>query len=265
MVLKSDGTIDKKVIGSVVKSLKADCENAADWNTLVDIFENPSLQMVSFTITEKGYNLFNSNGDYLPSVQEDFQNTNKPKNIIAKVAALCYKRYLKGEYPLAMVSMDNCSHNGDKLYQAVKEIGEKWVENKLVPQGFADYINDENKLSFPWTMIDKITTRPDSNVQKKLNEVGFEDTEMYITDKNTYTAPFVNAEEAQYLVVEDLFPHGRPPLDKAGIIFTDRATVNIVEKMKVCTCLNPLHTALAIFGCLLSFNTIYEEMQDMMF
>ena len=32
--------------------------------------------------------------------------------------------------------------------------------------------------------------------------------------------------------------------------------------MKVCTCLNPLHTALAIYGCLLGHNAIYEEMKD---
>lgn len=32
--------------------------------------------------------------------------------------------------------------------------------------------------------------------------------------------------------------------------------------MKVCTCLNPLHTTLAIFGCLLGFDRIYKEVQD---
>lgn len=32
--------------------------------------------------------------------------------------------------------------------------------------------------------------------------------------------------------------------------------------MKVCTCLNPLHTALAIFGCLLGYQKISEEMKD---
>jgi fructuronate reductase len=35
-----------------------------------------------------------------------------------------------------------------------------------------------------------------------------------------------------------------------------------VEKMKVCTCLNPLHTALAVFGCLLGFTSISDEMKD---
>ena len=34
------------------------------------------------------------------------------------------------------------------------------------------------------------------------------------------------------------------------------------EKMKVCTCLNPLHTALAVFGCLLGYKKISEEMKD---
>ena len=51
-------------------------------------------------------------------------------------------------------------------------------------------------------------------------------------------------------------------LDKGGIIFTDRATVDKVEKMKVCTCLNPLHTALAIYGCLLGYTLISEEMKN---
>ena len=75
-------------------------------------------------------------------------------------------------------------------------------------------------------------------------------------------APFVNAEETEYLVIEDSFPNGKLPLDKVGVIYTDRETVDKVEKMKVCTCLNPLHTALAIFGCLLGFKTIHDEMDD---
>ena len=35
-----------------------------------------------------------------------------------------------------------------------------------------------------------------------------------------------------------------------------------VEKMKVCTCLNPLHTTLAVFGCLLGYELISEEMKN---
>jgi fructuronate reductase len=95
-----------------------------------------------------------------------------------------------------------------------------------------------------------------------LNLTGFESTDIVITKGNTYIAPFVNAEGPQYLVLEDSFPNGRMPLEKAGVFFTDRETVERVEKMKVCTCLNQLHTALAIFGCLLGFNLIADEMKD---
>lgn len=52
------------------------------------------------------------------------------------------------------------------------------------------------------------------------------------------------------------------PLEFAGVMFADRQTVDRVEKMKVCTCLNPLHTSLAIFGCLLGYTLIADEMRD---
>ena len=118
------------------------------------------------------------------------------------------------------------------------------------------------KVSFPWTMIDKITPRPDETVKGILLNDGIEDLDQIITSKKTYAAPFVNAEECEYLVIEDDFPNGREALEKGGLIFTDRETVDKVEKMKVCTCLNPLHTTLAVFGCLLGYDLISKEMKD---
>ena len=49
---------------------------------------------------------------------------------------------------------------------------------------------------------------------------------------------------------------------KSGVMFTTRETVEKVERMKVCTCLNPLHTTLAVYGCLLGYTKISEEMKD---
>lgn len=91
---------------------------------------------------------------------------------------------------------------------------------------------------------------------------GFEDAQVMVTSKNTYVSGFVNAEECEYLAIEDNFPAGRPPLEKAGVVFGDRETVDKIEKMKVCTCLNPLHTCLAVFGCLLGYEKISDEMLD---
>ena len=158
--------------------------------------------------------------------------------------------------------MDNCSHNGDRLREAIAAFAKEWEAGEKVKKGFLSYIKNKEKVSFPWTMIDKITPRPDKKVETILEKDGIRGMQPIITEKRTYTAPFVNAEECEYLVIEDCFPNGRPPLEKAGVFFTDRETVERVEKMKVCTCLNPLHTTLAIFGCLLGYELIAEEMKD---
>ena len=73
---------------------------------------------------------------------------------------------------------------------------------------------------------------------------------------------FVNAEETEYLVIEDNYTNGRPPMELGGVLYTDRETVDKVERMKVCTCLNPLHTAMSIYGCMLGYSLISEEMKD---
>ena len=158
--------------------------------------------------------------------------------------------------------MDNCSHNGEKLRAGVMEMALAWRANGLVSADFIEWLEDETKVSFPWSMIDKITPRPAEAITKQLEAKGIEDMAAIITSKNTYIAPFVNAEQPQYLVVEDRFPNGRPPLEKAGVYMTTRDIVNQTERMKVTTCLNPLHTALAVYGCLLGYKKIADEMKD---
>lgn len=263
VTLKADGSIEKTVVGSIVESCILDSENDKEYDRLKEIFKKDSLQMATFTITEKGYSLVNANGQLLPVVEADYKaGPKKPASYIGKVASLLYARYKAGEKPIAMISTDNCSHNGDKLYAAVNAYAVEWSKNGLVDEGFVAYIQDKNKVSFPWSMIDKITPRPDGSVEEILRADGLEGLEPVITSKNTYVAPFVNAEECEYLVIEDAFPNGRPELEKGGLMFTERETVDKVEKMKVCTCLNPLHTALAVYGCLLGYDKISEEMKD---
>ena len=261
--LKADNTVEKTIVGSIMESLILDSKNEAEYARLREIFKNPSLQMASFTITEKGYATANAKGEFFPAVAADFEkDPEAPESYLGKVVSLLYTRYTHGALPIAMVSMDNCSHNGDKLYAAVNAFAKAWTDNGLVEAGFLGYVNDQTKVTFPWSMIDKITPRPDAKVEAMLAEDHIGGLDAVVTSKNTYIAPFVNAEECEYLVIEDAFPNGKPALDKGGIIFTDRATVDKVEKMKVCTCLNPLHTALAIYGCLLGYTLISEEMKN---
>ena len=262
VTLKSDGSTEKNVIASVAEALKADCSDK-DFARLEAIFRNPSLQMASFTITEKGYSLVAAGGAFIPGVEDDFQKgPAAPVSYMGKVAALLHRRYLAGALPISMVSMDNCSHNGDLLRTAIMTFARKWQENGRTDAGFTAYLENPAKVGFPWSMIDKITPRPDDGVKAMLVKDGIEGAEGRVTTKGTYIAPFVNAEETEYLVIENAFPNGRMPLEKGGVIFTSRETVDKVEKMKVCTCLNPLHTALAVFGCLMGYSLINEEMKN---
>ncbi|MBQ9164939.1 MAG: mannitol dehydrogenase family protein [Bacteroidaceae bacterium] len=249
--LQSSGTIEKKVIASVTEALKADFQ-FDDWNRLVEIFRKPSLQMISFTITEKGYSV----------APADLERGLKPVLAMGKVTALLLERFQAGQLPLTVQSMDNCSHNGDKVKAGVFAYAEKWVKEGLAPQAFLDYLNDSSKITFPWSMIDKITPRPHQKVQEMLAADGFEDNNYIETEKHTFTAPFVNAEEVQYLVIEDNYTNSRPPLDLGGALYTTRETVDKVETMKVTTCLNPLHTAMSIYGCMLGYTLISAEMAD---
>ena len=262
VTLKADGTIKKEVIASISKALWMG--NKENFDELKSIFRAPSLKIASLTITEKAYNLYGPGGEARPDAEEDFKNgpekNTGPSNYLAKITSLLLERYRAACLPIAMISMDNCSHNGDKLFSAVETFAKKWTENGFIEKGFLDYIRDRKIVSFPWSMIDKITPGPDRGVKELLEKDGFTDTEFY--SKTTPTAPFVNAEEPQYLVIEDKFPAGRPALEKAGVLFTARETVDKVEKMKVCTCLNPLHTALAVSGCLLGYTRISEEMKN---
>lgn len=259
--LGKEGISGKTVVASMTEALRCDGANKEDEDRLHQVLCAPSLQMVSLTITEKGYATTDANGRALPMVEKDIMlSPDHAQTTIGKLCAGLYFRYKANAKPLALVSMDNCSRNGDKLRGAILYIAEGWRENNFVTKEFLNYI--EKKVSFPISMIDKITPRPGTDVSGILLNDGVDCALPFVTTRNTYTACYVNAEETEYLVIEDKFPNGRPALEDAGIYFTDRDTVDKAERMKVCTCLNPLHTALAVLGCMLGHTRICTEMQD---
>jgi fructuronate reductase len=169
---------------------------------------------------------------------------------------------LRNQAPIAMVSTDNFSENGARLEAAILTIAKGWLEKGFVEKGFIDYLTNPKKVTFPWSMIDRITPNPAESVATRLKADGFEDYQIVHTEKHTNIAPFGNTEETHYLVIEDNFPNGRPPLEEAGVLLADRETVNDADQMKVTACLNPLHTALAIFGNLLGYTSIWKEVEN---
>jgi fructuronate reductase len=229
VTLHGNGQIEKRLIHSITEAF----DGNRNPERLNEIFAGPGLQLVSFTITEKGY---------------------KNEAIMEKVARGLLARYKAKNPPMALVSFDNISENGEVLKQAVINASLKLNEPGLV--AYAE------SFSYPWSMIDKITPHPSPDIAALIKEEGYENIKITQTSKNTFAAPFVNAEACGYLVIEDDFPNGRLQLENAGIIFTDRLTVQKTERMKVCACLNPLHTILAIGGMLLNLPTIASCMEN---
>jgi fructuronate reductase len=264
VAVAGDGTPSFTVVSSVTEALVGSPARAGDWDRLLEVFRAPSLQLASFTITEKGYATRTPDGKLLDLVAEDLRTGPAgPRHVMSRLTALMLARHRAGAAPIALVSMDNCSHNGERLRENVLAIAQAWRATGLVDAEFVAYLEDGARVSFPWSMIDKITPRPSEEVRASLEQAGVEGMDITVTAKGTWIAPFVNAEVPQYLFVEDDFPNGRPALEHCrGVGFTDRATVNRIETMKVTTCLNPLHTALAITGRLLGRERVFEAAQD---
>ena len=138
VTLKADGHIDTQVIGSLTEAIKAQSSDTEAWGRLKGIFADPGFQMCSFTITEKGYALKNAAGAFFPFIQADIDNgPEKAGSAMAVVTALLFERFKAGKFPVAVVSMDNCSHNGEKLKSSIVTMAEEWQKKGFVPAEYA--------------------------------------------------------------------------------------------------------------------------------
>jgi fructuronate reductase len=253
VVMHTDGSLEPALVASVARSYHASGVGSADWDEIADTMSAPTLQLVTLAVTEKAYMV-------------DAQRSSGPqkaRSTIELLTALLLERYRRNSAPVALVSTDNFSGNGERLAESIGAIAAQWRETGTVDSGFLDYLSNPRLVAFPNTMIDRITPLPSAVVAAALHDrYSFADCLLTNRPGATVVADFSNTEQYHLLVMEDWFPNGRPPLEGAGVLMTDRATVDRVERMKVGATLNPLHTAMAVFGCLLGFTSIAEEIRD---
>lgn len=262
VIMNADGTLDENLLAVTADGVFANSQRPEDLARAKRYFESPELQLVTFTITEKGYGLRDAAGELFGYVKAELEaGPEGAASTMGIVAALLYARYQAGATPIAMVSTDNFSQNGRRFREAILTVAEGWLAAGKVEQGFVDYVGDESRVSFPWSMIDRITPNPSPETESALESQGWEDLGLIKTAGPTF-AGFANTEACHYLVIEDSFPNGRPALDEGGVILCDRETAERADTMKVTACLNPLHTCLAVFGCLLGYDRIWKEMED---
>lgn len=258
VTLANDGKFSSELIANIAEVVKMTKQP----DRVKEIFKKPSLQIASYTITEKGYDIYNKKGELQEQVLKDLeQDPCLSSHVMVATVGFLYERYLL-KLPITLLSLDNLSKNGSVLKNAVLTIAKAYVAKKRFPSDFLTYLEDAKFVTYPWTMIDKITPGPDVDVAKYLQNLGIEDLGPFPQAKGAPFAKYVNSEQAEYLAIEDKFANGRPDFSKVAVYLVDKATVDKIETMKVTACLNPLHTALAIYGCLLGYDKIYKEMQD---
>ena len=135
--MRPDGNIDISIIASVCEAVNAASGGKEASDRLTAIACSPSLQMISFTLTEKGYALRGIDGNYLPVVTSDIGNgPSSCVHAMSRVCSLLLARFDSCRRPLALVSMDNCSHNGKKLRNSILEIASMWMEKGYVGRDF---------------------------------------------------------------------------------------------------------------------------------
>lgn len=265
VTLNPDGTQDFRVVAGIAEAIGL--KGQADLDRILEVARDPGVALISYTVTEKGYGILDGSGALQAGVKAAMEAAD-PKALEGVMAStmtlsavMLLARYEAGGAPITMLSFDNFSHNGDKLRDSVLTIARAWDKAGTVPGGFLDWLEDDSKVAFPITVIDKITPRPNPEIAAKLEALGFTDMAVE-TPRRTPLAGFVNTEPTEYLIIEDKFAGDRPAWDDLGVQVVARQVCDDFENMKVTTCLNPLHTALAVSGCLLGFPTIDSEMRD---
>ena len=231
-----------RVIGAISDMLLA--EDGAD--RLIDKLASPQIRIVSLTITEGGYCIDDSNGEFmahLPQIQHDLAHPNTPKTVFGFLCAALAKRRAFGTPAFTLMSCDNLPHNGAVARKALLAFA------ALRDADLHDWIGAN--VSFPNAMVDRITPMTSAAHCLQLHdEHGIDDAWPVVCE------PFVQ------WVLEDKFVNGRPAWEKVGVQFTDDVTP--YEEMKI-KLLNGSHLALTYLGFLKGYRFVHETMNDPLF
>jgi len=226
--MNTDGKINKQVTASIADVF------ACNTDALCKMVAKPGLQMISFSA-------INCNSSTVCASPQE------AKTAVEQITAGLLARFNAGGNPLALVAL-GCA---TALEGSIVKIAQAWQESGNVPPQFIDYVKS---MTYPWVMVDKTIPPASDRVANLLTADGLAN----IT--NVSPTLFVNAEAFEYIAIEDKFPNRRPPLEKAGVLMTNRETVRKMLLLQDYAML--LNTAASVIGVLLKIPTVAECMKD---
>ena len=243
LVLKhNDGTWEPRVIGSIVEYLFA----PDDPEAVIEKMAAPSTRIVSLTITEGGYNISDTTGEFEqdnPDVARDLEPGAVPRTVFGLVTEALRRRWTRGLAPFTIMSCDNLPGNG----QLSKTVFTAFA--RLRDPDLARWVERETR--FPDSMVDRITpATTDADRAEIRDRFGIDDHWPVVCE------PFTQ------WVLQDTFAAGRPPYERAGVQVV--GDVQPYELMKL-RLLNGSHQAMAYFGYLAGYRLVHEAAQDPLF
>lgn len=234
-----DGHDEALRIGSLVELLWG-IENP---DAVIDKLADPSVKVITMTITEGGYNIDKSTGEFIltdEGVQHDLARPESPHTVFGFVAAGLRRRMERASGPVTILSCDNLQHNGDTARRAFTS----FVEAQDPTLAAWASVN----VTFPNSMVDRITPAVRAEDRARLNAAN-----------GTDDAAPVYCEDYIQWVIEDNFAAGRPAWERVGAEFTDDVTA--YENMKL-SLLNASHTLLCYPAFLAGYRKVDDAMHD---
>lgn len=234
-----DGSLTPRVIGSVVDFLFA----PEDPEAVLARLEDEAIRIVSLTVTEGGYNIDRTTGEFdtsNPAIQADAANPQAPATVFGLIVEGLRRRRAAGRAPFTVMSCDNVPGNGEITRGALTAYA------RLVDAELADWI--ESDVAFPNSMVDRITpVTTDADRALVTEKYGIAD------------AWPVMAEPFEQWVLEDHFPLGRPAFEEVGVQLVEDVVPYELMKLRL---LNAGHQALAYAGFLRGYTAVHDAMHD---
>ena len=210
--------------------------------TVIDLLAKPDTQLVSSTITEKGYYLSSGKVDFdHPALKAESHSLESPATIYGFIAQGLIERFQNAPTSkLTIMCCDNISSGGELLKEGVKHLLEKHHQNALT-------WTNEN-VSFISSMVDRVSPATDDSLRGAV-----------LRDTGRNDASPVSAEPFTQWIIEDNFAGERPAFDKVGAVFVK--DISAFERMKL-RYLNAAHSLVSTLGYLSGTDYVHEALQQ---
>ena len=203
-----------------------------DPQAVVTAIADPEVDIVTLTITEKGYCLG-------PDGRLDLQNPAIAADLAgpARSAIGMLTHGLAARTaPVTVISCDNVSGNGHKLRAAVADFAR------------AAGLSLSADIRFPDTMVDRITPATTEAIRAEIEAASGE----------SDAAPVLTEAFSEW-IIEDDFAGPRPAWDSAGVEIVPDVAPYEMRKLRL---LNAAHSYLAYAGLLAGHRYVHEAMAD---